>query len=157
MSFEGHSILNKRFYFLIEVQTSCNRQNKSVRRRSSSSGLSSLPSRSFRYLQDQYNADNDNATDIAKAAEVTIKSSDGTGLRRSSDVHNPSRAFKYLQDQYHISQALPINRSQAINSRDDLIEIYHKRKHCFHKITKSKAILSFFVCSFFSAAKFSPT
>jgi hypothetical protein len=50
------------------------------------------------------------------------------GLRRSSDAHTPSRSFKFLQDQYDTSEQLSINRPQTVNNRDDLIEIYNRRK-----------------------------
>jgi hypothetical protein len=52
---------------------------------------------------------------------------EGMGLRRGSASHMPSRSFKYIQDQYDSQQA-PVNRPQGINNRDDLVEIYNKRK-----------------------------
>lgn len=82
----------------------------------------SNPSRSFRYLQEQYNNDNTNPT-----TTITQETKDNYGLRRSSDIHIPSRTFKYLQDQHDTSQQAPVNRSQAVNNRDDLLEIYNKR------------------------------
>ncbi len=105
-------------------------QNKSDRR-SSSSGQTSLPSRSFRYLQEQYNNDNNPTTTITTTTttvEETDSSRDHNGLRRSSDAHTPSRSFKYLQEQYATSEQSPTNRSHSVNNRDDLMEIYNKRK-----------------------------
>ncbi|CAF4598886.1 unnamed protein product [Rotaria sp. Silwood1] len=101
-------------------------QNKTDRRRSSS-GVASLPSRTFRYLQEQYSVDNDDiVTTPKKPIEETAALKNGTGLRRGSDAHNPSRAFKFLQEQYDISQDLGRNQSRTINNRDDLVEIYNK-------------------------------
>ncbi|CAF4449280.1 unnamed protein product [Rotaria sp. Silwood2] len=93
----------------------------------SSSGTSGLPSRSFRYLQEQYNNSNgDNKETTVTTIEDTTISAEGLGLRRSSDAHVPSRAFKILQDQCD-AQNTPVNRTQGINNRDDLVEIYNKR------------------------------
>ncbi|CAF1267392.1 unnamed protein product [Adineta steineri] len=100
-------------------------QKSSVDRRASAgSGASAHPSRSFRYLQEQYNDDDvDNNSPVPKTQESIDKS----GLRRSSDMTNtPSRSFKYLQNQYDTSKQLPINRSEEVNNRDDLAEIYNK-------------------------------
>jgi hypothetical protein len=100
-------------------------------RRRSSGSTSNLPSRSFRYLQEQYNNGNDDNNDTvvttATTVEETVVSGEGIGLRRGSDGHMPSRAFKYIQDQYNAQQT-PVNRIQSINNRDDLVEIYNKRK-----------------------------
>jgi hypothetical protein len=60
--------------------------------------------------------------------EETDSSRDHNGLRRSSDAHTPSRSFKYLQEQYATSEQSPTNRSHSVNNRDDLMEIYNKRK-----------------------------
>jgi hypothetical protein len=95
-------------------------------RHSSSGGISSLPSRSFRYLQEQY--DDDHSPTVRTTVEVPITLTDHAGLRRSSDGHTPSRSFKFLQDQYPMSSQSPSNQSQAVNNREDLIEIYNKRK-----------------------------
>src|SRR5207237_123220 len=59
--------------------------------------------------------------------EEKVITGEGMGLRRGSDSHMPSRAFKYIQDQYNAQQG-PVNRTQGINNRDDLVEIYNKRK-----------------------------
>jgi len=95
-------------------------------RRGSSGSASNLPSRSFRYLQEQYNNGNDDNNDTVVTTEPVV-SGEGIGLRRGSDGHMPSRAFKYIQDQYNAQQT-PVNRIQSINNRDDLVEIYNKRK-----------------------------
>jgi hypothetical protein len=58
----------------------------------------------------------------------TIPSRESNSLRRGSDAHIPSRSFKYLQEQYATSQQSPTNQSQTVNNRDDLMEIYNKRK-----------------------------
>ncbi|CAF0797967.1 unnamed protein product [Rotaria sordida] len=108
------------------AQTTHDQQNKTTPRQSSLTGISSLPSRSFRYLQEQYSVDSDDTTIVPKKSFEETTSKSGTGLRRSSDAHNPSRAFKYLQDQYDISQELASNQSRTINNRDDLVEIYNK-------------------------------
>lgn len=99
--------------------------DNSTSRSNSGLGVSSLPSRSFRYLQEQYSEDHP-TTSIT--VDQTISSGDNGGLRRSSDAHTPSRAFKYLQDQYPFAQQSSSPRSQTVNNRDDLLEIYHKRK-----------------------------
>jgi hypothetical protein len=105
-------------------------------RHGSSISASNLPSRSFRYLQEQYNDSNGDTNDAittttttttTTTVEETVIPGEGIGLRRGSDGHMPSRAFKYLQDQYHVQKG-PVNRTQAINNRDDLVEIYNKRK-----------------------------
>lgn len=104
-------------------------------RRSSSSGSSVLPSRTFRYLQDQYQGENSNnmtmttttTTTTTNVEENVIPGEGSGGLRRGSNSHMPSRAFKYLQDQYDAQQG-PINRTQYVNNRDDLAEIYNKRR-----------------------------
>ncbi|CAF2977521.1 unnamed protein product [Rotaria sp. Silwood2] len=109
-------------------------QNKANRRHSSSGGVSSLPSRTFRYLQEQYSVDNDDIMTVPKKPiEEPIISKNGTGLRRGSDAHNPSRAFKFLQEQYDISQELSINQSRTVNNRDDLLEIYNKPPPSFRE------------------------
>jgi hypothetical protein len=98
-------------------------------RRGSSGSASNLPSRSFRYLQEQYDNGNDDTDAIVTTTttvEETTVSGDGAGLRRGSDSHMPSRAFKFIQDQYDAKQG-PVNRTQGINNRDDLVEIYNKR------------------------------
>lgn len=101
--------------------------------RRNSSGNSVLPSRTFRYLQDQYNGENPNnmtmmtTTTTTTTVEETVNPSEGAGLRRGSNSHMPSRAFKYLQDQYDAQQG-PVNRTQNVNNREDLAEIYNKRK-----------------------------
>lgn len=99
-------------------------EQNNTNRRSSSTGMSSLPSRSFRYLQEQYNTDTPMVT-TAVEDEIITTPNHNNGLRRSSDAHTPSRSFKFLQDQYPVSA----NPSQAVNNRDDLIEIYNKRKN----------------------------
>jgi hypothetical protein len=100
-------------------------------RRHDSSGSSALPSRSFRYLQEQYNTSNGDNNEIVTSATTTVEETsgpgEGVGLRRGSDGHMPSRSFKYLQDQYDAQQSAA-NRTQMINNRDDLVEIYNKRK-----------------------------
>ena len=89
---------------------------------------SGLPSRSFRYLQDQYKNGNGDSSEIPPAAPTDEPMApEGVGLRRGSDSHMPSRSFKYLQDQYDAQQT-PVNRSQPVNNREDLSEIYNKRK-----------------------------
>ncbi|CAF4066268.1 unnamed protein product [Rotaria sp. Silwood2] len=99
----------------------------------SSSGTSGLPSRSFRYLQEQYNNSNgDNKETTVTTIEDTTISAEGLGLRRSSDAHVPSRAFKILQDQCD-AQNTPVNRTQGINNRDDLVEIYNKPPPSFRE------------------------
>lgn len=100
-----------------------------MNRQPNSPGSSNLPSRSFRYLQEQYNngnADsNETVTTTTTTVEETVMTGEGAGLRRGSDAHVPSRAFKFLQDQYHAQQ------TSAINNRDDLVEIYNKRKSTY--------------------------
>ncbi|CAF5094389.1 unnamed protein product, partial [Rotaria sp. Silwood1] len=99
----------------------------------SSSGTSGLPSRSFRYLQEQYNNSNgDNKEPTITTVDEPTVSGDSIGLRRSSDAHMPSRAFKILQDQYD-AQNTPINRTSAINNREDLMEIYNKPPPSFRE------------------------
>ena len=88
--------------------------------------FSSLPSRSFRHLQEQYKDQPRPHPPLIKSNSIdtdeeTSRTTSG-GLRRSTDPHMPSRAFRYLQDQ------LPINRSLTVNNRDDLMEIYNKGK-----------------------------
>ena len=87
-------------------------------------GSTNLPSRSFRYLQDQYkngNAEpNGTIMTTTTTVEETVVTGEGTGLRRGSDAHVPSRSFKFLQDQYHAQQT-------GTNNREDLVEIYNKR------------------------------
>lgn len=96
------------------------------RQMNSPGGSSNLPSRSFRYLQDQYNNGNVEpngtitTTTTTTTVEETVVTGEGVGLRRGSDAHVPSRAFKFLQDQYHAQQT-------GINNREDLVEIYNKR------------------------------
>lgn len=106
-------------------------QMGNTNRHGSSGSASNLPSRSFRYLQEQYNngnPDNDTVISATTTVEETSVVGEGSiGLRRGSDGHMPSRAFKYIQDQYDAQQA-PVNRPQGINNRDDLVEIYNKRK-----------------------------
>jgi hypothetical protein len=69
------------------------------------------------------------------------------GLRRGSASHMPSRSFKYIQDQYDAQQG-PVNRTQSVNNRNDLAEIYNKRK----MNRKKKGIEIVFL---FSTTKFS--
>lgn len=94
-----------------------------INRQPNSPGTSNLPSRSFRYLQEQYNNGNADSNEIVTTTTVeeTIITGEGAGLRRGSDAHVPSRAFKFLQDQYHAQQ------TSATNNREDLMEIYNKR------------------------------
>jgi hypothetical protein len=110
-------------------------QNNSFGRRSSSSGQTSLPSRSFRYLQEQYNNDNNPTTITTPTTTMneTIPSRESNSLRRGSDAHIPSRSFKYLQEQYATSQQSPTNQSQTVNNRDDLMEIYNKPPPSFRE------------------------
>jgi hypothetical protein len=124
-----------------------------TKRRTSSSSTSTLPSRSFRYLQEQYNNGENNdavtTTTTTTTVEETVRTGEGVGLRRGSDGHMPSRAFKYIQDQYDAQQG-PVNRSQGINNREDLVEIYNKRKiKKFHFLQLIKEL--------FSTTKFSST
>lgn len=84
-------------------------------RRLSSSGQTSLPSRSFRYLQEQYSVD----TPLPPTNESNY-SKEQPALRRGSDAHTPSRSFKFLQEQYHTSSPT------TTNNRSDLMEIYNK-------------------------------
>jgi hypothetical protein len=60
--------------------------------------------------------------------QETTTSREYSGLRRGSDAHTPSRAFKFLQEQYATSEQPPINQTQSVNNREDLMEIYNKRK-----------------------------
>ncbi len=99
-------------------------EQRNTSRRASAGGASTHPSRSFRYLQEQYNDDNSPTTTNQK---ITT-SKNNIDLRRSSDIHIPSRTFKSSQDQHDASQQTPVNRSQAVNNRSDLLEIYNKRK-----------------------------
>ena len=92
----------------------------------SCSSLSSLPSRSFRYLQDQYKSEEMNSP---THVEESLTARESSGLRRSSDAHTPSRSFKYLQDQYDKIEAQPAQRSPTTNNRADLTDIYSKREH----------------------------
>jgi hypothetical protein len=101
-------------------------EQRNTSRRASAGGASTHPSRSFRYLQEQYNDDNSPATTTTN--QKLTPSKNNIDLRRSSDVHIPSRTFKYSQDQHDASQQTPVNRSQAVNNRSDLLEIYNKRK-----------------------------
>jgi hypothetical protein len=126
-----------------------------TKRRTSSSSTSTLPSRSFRYLQEQYNNGENNdavattTTTTTTTVEETVTTGEGAGLRRGSDGHMPSRAFKYIQDQYD-AQHGPVNRPQGINNREDLVEIYNKRKiKKFHLLK--------LIREFFSTTKFSST
>ena len=107
-----------------------------IDRRASAGGITSLPSRSFRYLQEQYNDDNDQTPPTTKTTtyEERMISKGGTGLRRSSDGHTPSRSFKYLQDQYNTSEQIPVNPTQQVDNRSDLMEIYNKSKIYFQSI-----------------------
>jgi hypothetical protein len=98
-------------------------EQRNTSRRASAGGASAHPSRSFRYLQEQYNDDNSPATN-----QKITTSKNNIDLRRSSDVHIPSRTFKYSQNQHDASQQTPVNRSQEVNNRSDLLEIYNKRK-----------------------------
>jgi len=102
----------------------------STRHPSSSSTSSSLPSRSFRHLQEQYSNDGVTATTTTTVEETVVGGESCVGLRRGSDSHMPSRAFKFIQDQYNTSKG-PVNRTQGINNRDDLMEIYNKRTNIF--------------------------
>jgi hypothetical protein len=114
--------------FLVARAVLEEQMNKPNNRRNSGSGsAATLPSRTFRYLQDQYNNDSDNNTTSTSALEESVVAADGNGLRRGSNGHLPSRSFKYLQDQYD-QQKGPVNRTQLVNNRDDLMEIYNKRK-----------------------------
>lgn len=112
---------------MLDSQTYFNQQNNTDRRNSGSGGAASLPSRSFRYLQELYHND-DNSTNTTTKINTTYDEAESSrnlnGLRRSSDAHHPSRAFKYLQDQYDLS----LNQSESIDNRKDLMEIYNKRK-----------------------------
>ncbi|CAF3777495.1 unnamed protein product [Rotaria socialis] len=92
---------------------------------------SGLPSRSFRYLQEQYNTSNGDNNKETTVEETPI-SAERLGLRRGSGSHMPSRAFKILQDQCD-SQQGPINRSGAVNNREDLMEIYNKPPPSFRE------------------------
>ncbi|CAF3581634.1 unnamed protein product [Rotaria socialis] len=120
-------------YRSADAQNSFDLKNNTDRRRSSSGGgTTSLPSRSFRYLQEQYSVDrddnNNNNNNSPQIVQRTIEKTpaNGTGLRRGSDAHNPSRAFRFLQDQYDVTQEVSPNRSRPVNNRNDLMEIYHK-------------------------------
>ncbi|CAF1043207.1 unnamed protein product [Didymodactylos carnosus] len=105
------------------------------RRRSSGSGNSvAPPSRSFRYLQDQYDNGPDGMTTTTITTEETTivnasnEPQQGAGLRRGSDSHVPSRSFRYLQDHIDSNQfqaGASVNKS-VVNNRDDLMEIYNK-------------------------------
>ncbi|UJR32252.1 hypothetical protein I4U23_019717 [Adineta vaga] len=79
-------------------------------RRFSAGGATSHPSRSFRYLQEQYG----NETS-------PIGTKNTVGLRRSSDIPTPYRTIK--QD---TSEQSLVNRSESVNNREDLTEIYNK-------------------------------
>jgi hypothetical protein len=110
-------------------------------RQVNSGNTAALPSRSFRYLQEQYNnANGDNNTNTVTATttttttvEETVVSGEGVGLRRGSGAHMPSRTFKYLQDQYDAAQQTPVNRAQVVNNREDLHEIYNKPPPSFRE------------------------
>lgn len=87
--------------------------------------FTSLPSRSFRHLQDQYKDHPRPHPPLIKSNSTANDDStrlSSSGLRRSTDPHTPSRAFRYLQDQ------LPINRALTVNNRDDIAELYNKGK-----------------------------
>lgn len=106
-----------------------------TRHGSTSGNTSNLPSRSFRYLQEQYstnNGDNEDSSTTMTTVEETYAATEGAGLRRGSDGHMPSRAFKFLQDQYDAQQGV-VNRPQGVNNREDLAEIYNKRKRDFER------------------------
>ncbi|CAF3814498.1 unnamed protein product [Rotaria magnacalcarata] len=117
-------------YRSTDAQNSFDHKNNTDRCRSNSGGgTTSLPSRSFRYLQEQYSVDhNDNNNNTPQIVQRTIDKApaNGTGLRRGSDAHNPSRAFRFLQDQYDVTQEVSANQSRPVNNRKDLIEIYNK-------------------------------
>ncbi|CAF2082013.1 unnamed protein product [Rotaria magnacalcarata] len=117
-------------YRSTDTQNSFDHKNNTDRCRSNSGGgTTSLPSRSFRYLQEQYSVDhNDNNNNTPQIVQRTIDKApaNGTGLRRGSDAHNPSRAFRFLQDQYDVTQEVSANQSRPVNNRKDLIEIYNK-------------------------------
>ncbi len=121
------------FFIFLVARAVLDEQMGNTTRRTSSGSTSTLPSRSFRYLQEQYNNGNNDTVTTTTTVEETLVSGGGEGggggigLRRGSDGHMPSRAFKYIQDQYEAQQA-PVNRTQAVNNRDDLAEIYNKRK-----------------------------
>ncbi|CAF1331657.1 unnamed protein product [Adineta ricciae] len=97
-------------------KTTAVQQNASSRR-FSAGAPSSHPSRSFRYLQEQYATDTD---------AVTTK--EMVGLRRSSDVPRPYQTLKY-----DTSEQLPVTRSEAVNNREDLAEIYNKPPPSFRE------------------------
>jgi hypothetical protein len=119
------------FVFVLVARAVHDEQIASTNRQPNSGNTASLPSRSFRYLQEQYkngNADDPNAViATTTTVEETVVTGEGIGLRRGSASHMPSRAFKLLQDQYHGPQG-PTNRAAAINNREDLAEIYNRRK-----------------------------
>ncbi|CAF4024826.1 unnamed protein product, partial [Adineta steineri] len=113
-------------------------QMGNVNRQNSSGSASNLPSRSFRYLQEQYSNTNSDDNDTASittttTVEETMVGGEGVGLRRGSDGHMPSRSFKYIQDQYDAQQQGPVNRGQGINNREDLAEIYNKPPPSFRE------------------------
>lgn len=111
----------------IDAQSDFDQQYNTDRRRSSSGGAITLPSRSFRYLQEQYSITDDDS--MAHVTHKTVTPSNATGLRRGSDAHHPSRAFRYLQDQYHENPEAGSNQNRTINNREDILELYNKSKY----------------------------
>ena len=131
----GRSILSLKnlisFCLVSVARAVLDEQMGNTNRQANAGNTAAPPSRSFRYLQEQYNngtEDNGAVTmTTTTTVEETVVSGDGVGLRRGSDSHMPSRAFKFLQDQYD-AQKTPVNRGQGVNNREDLVEIYNKRE-----------------------------
>lgn len=123
-----HYIENKQSFSYLVARAVLDEEMSQNDRSTNSNSILGQQSRSFRYLQEQYNPSNGDSVKgtTSPTIDETAPSAETLGLRRGSGGHMPSRAFKILQDQYDAQQG-PINRTQGINNRDDLAEIYNKR------------------------------